>query len=95
MKISQNEVRHVAKLARLQVDDALCEKLAEQIGQILEYVETLNEVDTTGVTPTSHAIELTNAFREDELAGHLERKKALANAPEKADGAFSVPKVIE
>jgi aspartyl-tRNA(Asn)/glutamyl-tRNA(Gln) amidotransferase subunit C len=94
MKITEQEVRHVARLAHLQVDDSACEKLATQIGKILEYVDALDQVDTTDVTPTSHAIELVNAFREDVLGGHLDREKALSNAPEQTEGAFSVPKVI-
>jgi len=55
----------------------------------------LDEVDTDGVRPTSHAISLTNAFREDQPIEHLETERALANAPEKEDGSFIVPKIIE
>ena len=66
-----------------------------QIGKILEYVDKLNEIDTDGIRPTSHAISLTNAFREDEQSEHMERELALANAPEKEDGNFIVPKIIE
>jgi aspartyl-tRNA(Asn)/glutamyl-tRNA(Gln) amidotransferase subunit C len=95
MKISKNEVLHVANLARLELDEAGIEKLATQIGTILDYVDTLNQVDTTGVPPTSHAIFLSNAFREDELHQHLANEAALDNAPEKDEGAFLVPKVIE
>jgi aspartyl-tRNA(Asn)/glutamyl-tRNA(Gln) amidotransferase subunit C len=94
MKITKDEVWYVADLARLNLDDAAIDKFAEQIGDILEYVDQLNEVDTDGVKPTSHAISLTNAFREDEPREHLEREKALANAPEKEDGNFVVPKVV-
>jgi aspartyl-tRNA(Asn)/glutamyl-tRNA(Gln) amidotransferase subunit C len=95
MKISKDEVLHVANLARLELDERGIEKLATQIGTILDYVDTLNQVDTTGVTPTSHAIFLSNAFREDKLHQHLSNEVALANAPEKDDGAFVVPKIIE
>ena len=94
MKITKEEVRHVADLARLDLDDAAVDTFAGQLGTILEYVDTLNHVDTTGVRPTSHAISLTNAFREDVPTVHLEREKALANAPEKEDGSFLVPKIV-
>ena len=94
MKISQNEVLHVAHLARLDIANAEVPRLADQIGTILDYVDTLNQVDTTGVTATSHAITLTNAFREDNEQKHLDPQASLANAPEEEDGAFVVPKVI-
>jgi aspartyl-tRNA(Asn)/glutamyl-tRNA(Gln) amidotransferase subunit C len=94
MKITKEEVIHVANLARLDLDDASIEKFASQIDTILEYVNTLNRVDTKGVRPTSHAISLTNVFREDTQREPLDRDTALANAPEKEDGNFIVPKVI-
>ena len=94
MKITKDEVLYVADLARLNLDAAAIEKFAGQIGEILEYVDKLNEVDTEGVKPTSHAISLSNAFREDEQKAHLDREKALANAPQEEDGNFSVPKVV-
>jgi aspartyl-tRNA(Asn)/glutamyl-tRNA(Gln) amidotransferase subunit C len=95
MEISKEEVLHVAQLARLEIDPAAMEKMAAQVGTILEYINSLNQVDTEGVPPTAHAIALTNAFREDAPAGHLEVDKALQNAPEAEEGTFIVPKVIE
>jgi aspartyl-tRNA(Asn)/glutamyl-tRNA(Gln) amidotransferase subunit C len=95
MKITKEEVLYVANLARLEMDEESIDKFAWQIGTILEYVDTLNRVDTEGVPPTSHAIFLTNAFREDEIKEHLDREAALANAPEKEDENFVVPKVID
>jgi len=94
MKITKDEVVYVANLARLDMDEASIDKFAKQIGIILEYVDTLNRVDTEGVLPTSHAIFLKNAFRDDREKEHLSRETALANAPEKEDGTFVVPKVI-
>ncbi len=94
MKITKEEVMHVANLARLDMDEASIDKFAGQIGTILEYVEVLKRVDTQGVTPTSHAISLTNVFREDREQKTLVRDKALANAPQQEDGNFVVPKVI-
>lgn len=94
MKITKDEVLYVADLARLDLDEASIEKFAGQIGNILEYVNKLNEVDTEGIRPTSHAISLTNAFRDDEQRQSLDREQALVNAPEKDDGNFVVPKVV-
>ena len=94
MKITKEEVVHVANLARLNLDEESIAKFAVQIDNILQYVDMLNRVDTEGVAPTSHAIFLTNAFREDKVKEHLDRNKALANAPEKEDGNFVVPKII-
>ena len=95
VKITKDEVLYVADLARLDMDEASIDKFAGQIATILDYVDKLNEVDTQGVRPTSHAISLTNAFREDEQFEHLDRDKALANAPQKEEGNFVVPKIIE
>ncbi len=94
MKISKQEILHVAHLARLELDDAAIEKFTGQIGTVLEYVDQLKAVDTAGVKPTSHAISLTNAFREDTERQHLKTDKALANAPERDEGSFIVPKVV-
>ena len=94
MKITKQEILHVANLARLEIDAASIGKFAEQIGNILEYVDQLRQVDTSGIKPTSHALALTNAFREDAETEHLEREASLANAPEQEDGSFVVPKVV-
>lgn len=94
MTITKAEVLHVAHLARLDIDAADVDRFAGQIDTILDYVDTLKKVDTTGVAATSHAITLTNAFREDKVQGQLDPEDALANAPEKDNGAFVVPKVL-
>ena len=94
MKITKEEVLYVAHLARLDLDEESIEKFAGQIDQILGYIEKLNQVDTRDVKATSHAIFLTNAFRDDEEKEHIDRELALANAPEKEDGNFVVPKIV-
>lgn len=100
MKITENQVAYVAHLARLDLDrdeDAdqnLLEKFAGQIENILGYMDILNQVDTKDVLPTTHAIQMTNAFREDMPAAHLDRDLSLQNAPEQDDGCFIVPKII-
>ncbi|MDL2268711.1 Asp-tRNA(Asn)/Glu-tRNA(Gln) amidotransferase subunit GatC [Desulfosarcina sp. OttesenSCG-928-A07] len=94
MKTSKEIVLKVARLARLDMDEADVDLFSSQLGTILDYVDTLNQVDTTGLVATSHATTTTNAFREDEEIPSLNLDIALANAPEKDDGAFLVPKVI-
>lgn len=95
MKLSTSDVEYVAKLARLEVSKAEKEKFTAQLNDILLYIDQLNELDTTGVTPMSHAIAVTNAFREDIIAESLGTLRALANAPDKRGEFFRVPKVID
>jgi aspartyl-tRNA(Asn)/glutamyl-tRNA(Gln) amidotransferase subunit C len=94
MKITPEQVRYVANLARLEIDPDRVGVLADQLAGILGYMDKLNEVDTEGVAATSHAIALTNAFRQDQVHAHLPRERALENAPEQSAGSFVVPKVI-
>ena len=94
MSISREEVRHVARLARLDLAEDVLDTMAEQLDGILGYMETLNRVDTEGIAPTAHAVSLTTPLREDERRPHLERDAALANAPERDEETFLVPRVI-
>jgi len=95
MKISKQEVEHVAKLARLELSEQEKEKLTDQLSNILTYVETLNSVDTKGVEPTSHVLDIKNVMRDDVVLPGLTQEQALANAPDKAAGHYKVPKIIE
>lgn len=95
MKISREEVKNVAQLARLDLDEAAVDRFAGQIGDILDYVDQLKAVDTSGVAATAHATAMTNAFREDVEHDHFDREDALANAPKRSEEAFIVPRVIE
>jgi aspartyl-tRNA(Asn)/glutamyl-tRNA(Gln) amidotransferase subunit C len=95
MKITKAEVEHVARLARLELSAAEVETFTGQMDAILAYVEKLNGLDTSGVVPTAHAVPMENSFREDEVKPSLGVDKALTNAPERAEGFFRVPKVIE
>ncbi len=95
MKITKQEVEHVATLARLELTDEEKEKLTDQLSNILTYVDKLNELDTTGVAPTSHVLDINNVMRDDIPDTSLTRERALANAPEKAAGHYKVPKIIE
>jgi aspartyl-tRNA(Asn)/glutamyl-tRNA(Gln) amidotransferase subunit C len=95
MKITKAEVEHVARLARLELTEAEQETFTGQMDAILAYVEKLNELDTSGIIPTAHAVPMENAFREDQVVPSFGVDNALANAPERVEGFFRVPKVIE
>ncbi len=95
MSISKEEVLHVAHLARLEFEEEELERFAEQLAAILSYVEKLGELDTSNIEPTYHALNMTNVFREDEIKESTPTEEALANAPERENGFFVVPKVIK
>jgi len=95
MKITRAEVEHVAKLARLALQDEEFDALTGQMDAILDYVEKLKELDTDGIVPTAHAVPMENAFRQDVIRDSIGVDKALANAPEADSGCFRVPRVIE
>ena len=95
MSITTEDINHIAKLARLGLSADETRIFAGQMDNILNYVETLNELNTEGIIPTSHAVPVENAFRSDILHPSDIIDKALANAPECADNYFRVPPVIE
>ena len=95
MKITRAEVEHVARLARLALKDEELDALTGQIDTILGYVEQLNELNTSGILPTSHAVPIENAFRPDQVKPSLAVDKAMQNAPDEGNGCFRVPKIIE
>jgi aspartyl-tRNA(Asn)/glutamyl-tRNA(Gln) amidotransferase subunit C len=94
-KISESEVRHVSYLARLNPADEEVQLFAGQLSRILDYVEQLNELDTTDVQPTAHALPLRNVLRDDQPRPGLAPDAALANAPRRQGQFFAVPKVLE
>ncbi|PXF56355.1 MAG: Asp-tRNA(Asn)/Glu-tRNA(Gln) amidotransferase subunit GatB [Deltaproteobacteria bacterium] len=94
MKITISEIEHVAQLARLSFDPSEIENFNRQLNDILGYISKLEELDTSRVEPTTHALELTNAFRKDEVKQSLPVEKILSNAPEQEQGKFVVPKII-
>ncbi len=94
MSITPEEVAKVARLARLELGPDEVAAMTDQLARILEYVDKLSELDTSGVTPVSHALAVVNAFREDEVRPSLPREEALANAPMANEEAFVVPRVI-
>lgn len=95
MALNRADVDRVAFLSRLSLDEDARDRLTEELGRVLDYVDKLNELDTSGVEPMSHPGNLRNVFREDEVTVCPDREKTLANAPDRAGGYFRVPKVIE
>lgn len=95
MRITRKEVEHVALLARLNLAEEELETFTGQMDAILAYVDKLNELDTDGIVPTSHAVPMENAFRADEVRPSIGTDNALANGPDRVEGFFRVPKVIE
>lgn len=94
-RISDDQIRHVAHLARLKLTDEEVAQFGAQLGGIIEYVRQLSEVNTDGVEPTAHALPVCNVFRADEPAPSLDSAQALANAPASDTPFFKVPKVLD
>jgi aspartyl-tRNA(Asn)/glutamyl-tRNA(Gln) amidotransferase subunit C len=94
MKITPEEINHVATLARLELSPEETASMAGQLDRILTYVAKLDELDTSGIEPCFHALAISNAFRRDEIRDSLAREKALANAPAENGETFLVPRVI-
>ncbi len=95
MKITPEEVRRVALLARLQLTAEEEQRLTGQLDKILQYVDQLDQLDTAQTEPFTHAVEIVNALRDDEVTNHARAADLLANAPQKDQTFFKVPKIIE
>ncbi len=93
-RITRADVERVAELARLSLSDDEAERTATELDTILEYAELLQELDTSDVEPTSHAVPLPTPMREDRPVPAIDPRVALANAPEESNDAFVVPRVI-
>lgn len=93
-KITREEVRHVAKLSRLDLNEEEEKHFTDQLNQLLVYMEKLNELNTSDIPPTTHAAQLENVFRTDEVKPSLDRERALKNAPQSDGASFLVPRVI-
>lgn len=94
MGLTRAEVEKVALLARLQFSPAELDRLTEQLGQIVDYMQLLGELDTTNVEPMAHPVDITNVFRADEVQPSLPRESVLANAPHHDDEFYLVPAVL-
>ncbi len=94
MSLSREDVEKVSLLGRLQLSDDELDKMTAQLGQIVEYVELLNELDTEDVAPMAHAVDIHNVFANDAVGESLPRDAALANAPKRDDECYRVPAVL-
>jgi aspartyl-tRNA(Asn)/glutamyl-tRNA(Gln) amidotransferase subunit C len=95
MKLTREEVLHIALLARLGLTEAEVDRFREQLSNILENFEVLQQVDTTDVPPTAQSIPLQNVLRDDEVAASLPPPEILANAPQKEGNFFKIRAVLE
>ncbi|MEK3789215.1 MULTISPECIES: Asp-tRNA(Asn)/Glu-tRNA(Gln) amidotransferase subunit GatC [Paenibacillus] len=95
MSISADNVRHVAKLSRLNLTAEEEEIMTGQLNAILKYAEKLNELDTDEVEPTTHVLHVSNVMREDEVRPSLSLDEVMLNAPDEEEGQFKVPAVLE
>ncbi|MGC9323286.1 MAG: Asp-tRNA(Asn)/Glu-tRNA(Gln) amidotransferase subunit GatC [Desulfomonilia bacterium] len=95
MKITEEEVMHVADLARLTLSQEELARFINELDSILDYMDILSEIDTEGIEPTVHTLSITNALREDQVLISQSRDDALTNAPKHMGGTIVVPKVIE
>ena len=95
MLVDDKTIDSVAALAKLDLSQAERESAKKDLGNILEYMEVMNELDTENMEPMSHAFPLKNVFREDVVTNGPDRENLLANAPEQKDGCFIVPKTVE
>lgn len=93
--ISDETIEYVGILAKLDLSGAEKEQAKEDMANMLDYIDMLNELDTTGVEPMSHVFPVHNVFREDVVVNGDDRENMLANAPEKKDGCYKVPKTVE
>jgi len=94
MSISRQEVEKVSLLGRLELSQRELDRMTTQLGQILGYMELLAELDTDGVEPMAHALDVSNVFRDDQVRQSLDRRQALANAPASDDECYLVPAVL-
>jgi aspartyl-tRNA(Asn)/glutamyl-tRNA(Gln) amidotransferase subunit C len=94
MSLSRAEVEKIALLGRLMLSEEEIQRMTEQLGDILGYMDLLGEVDTTNVEPMAHAQDMANVFRTDAARPSLDREQALANAPHRDDECYLVPAVL-
>lgn len=94
-KIDDKQVRNVAKLARLDLSDSEITRFSRELSSILGYIEKLNELETNNVEPLAHCLPVHNVLRKDRIIQSLDNDKALANAPEREDEYFKVPKILD
>ncbi|MCC6578947.1 MAG: Asp-tRNA(Asn)/Glu-tRNA(Gln) amidotransferase subunit GatC [Phycisphaeraceae bacterium] len=92
--ITEQDVRHVARLSRLKLSDEEVRHFTQQLGNVMQYIAKLSELDVTNVEPMAHALDMSNVLREDEPQPGMDVDLALANAPDRSTPFFKVPKVL-
>ncbi|MFO7612434.1 MAG: Asp-tRNA(Asn)/Glu-tRNA(Gln) amidotransferase subunit GatC [Clostridia bacterium] len=95
MRITEKTVEYVAGLARLELSGEEKKMMSAQMGDILEYMDKLSSLDTGNTVPMEHLEQAINVFREDSVVKSFDRDRILANAPEKEEGAFKVPRIVD
>ena len=95
MKITKELVEYVSNLSNIKLDEATSAKMENELGEIIKYMDVLNEVDTQGAEPMSHVFSIKNVLREDEIKKSYDIDLILKNAPEQTNEAFVVPKIVE
>ncbi len=95
MQITKELVARVAELSRINLDESETQEMQNQMNEIVNYMDTLNQLDTNSVEPLSHVFNITNVMRDDVVESSVEREKILSNAPEHTDETFVVPKTVE
>lgn len=93
-RLTRDEVAHVARLARLRLDDAELDEFTEQLANVLEHAEDIERLDADDVAPTAHPLPLHNVFRADVVRPSVDRDEVLAAAPAAQDGQFRVPQIL-
>lgn len=94
-RIDESQVKYVAKLSRLELTDEEVKQFSTQLSAIVEYIEKLNELDTDSVEPLAHCLPIHNVLRKDVIRESLTADQALANAPDRVEDFFKVPKVLD
>ncbi len=93
--VTENDVKHIAKLAKLTFEDEEIGRFVDELNSILDYINKLNELDTSNIEPTSHVLDISNVTRPDTPERKITQDEALKNAPEEGYGHFKVPRIIE
>ncbi|MGE5474521.1 MAG: Asp-tRNA(Asn)/Glu-tRNA(Gln) amidotransferase subunit GatC [Ignavibacteriales bacterium] len=95
MKLTVEEIEHVANLARLELTPEEKEKMIKDLAAIIDFADKLSEVETEGIQPTAHILDIKNVLRKDEVKPSYDVDDMIRNAPESANGCIKVPKVVE
>lgn len=95
MSVSKEDVKHIAKLSKLELTEQELEKYTNELSSIVDFANELSNIDVEGIKPTAHILDIKNVFRKDEVQPSYDREEILKNAPSKDAGCVSVPKVVE